>query len=78
MISLEIRFTESSIPPITLRAFRSMAEHAPSKVEVFPVTMVPSESSMAAAGSPVSSAFCFAAATAGLSSLETLACSMRS
>lgn len=52
----EIRCSSCGILPSTLTAFRSRAAEAPSRLVVFPVAMVPSGSSMAAAGAPVSSA----------------------
>ena len=47
----------------TFRAFSSAAEEAPSSEEVLPVTIVPSFSWMASAGSPVRSATSSAAGT---------------
>ena len=50
---------------------RIIAEEAPRSGDVLPVMIEPSLSSIAAAGPPVSSARTLAAATTGLSEIET-------
>ena len=49
----EMSFTESSIPAIVFNAFKSIAEVAPRRDEVLPVTICPSGSNAAVAGALV-------------------------
>ena len=52
----EMMCTSSSMPASFFRAFKSNAADAPRRLLVFPVMILPSGSSKAAAGAPVSSA----------------------
>ena len=70
MVVGEINWTSSSIFASAFKAFSNAAEEAPSKVLVLPVTIRPSGSSIATAGSPVVSALTFAALITGDSSLD--------
>ena len=72
------RLMSSSIPARTLRALSSIAEEQPNRAEVLPVTMRPSGSSIAEAGSPVASATSSAGGTTGRSSLLTPTLAMSS
>ena len=78
MVSGEISLASSSIPASALSALSNIAEEAPSNELVFPVITRPSASSIAAAGSPSVSAFILAAATTGLSAIDTPAFFIRS
>ena len=59
----EISMMSSAIPARVLRELSKRAADAPRRSEVFPVTILPSGSSIAAAGFPVSSAFLSAGST---------------
>ena len=74
----DMSLTESSIPAKYLSTLRISADEAPRSVDVLPVIIVPSGSSIAAAGLPVSSALMLAAATTGRSPIDIPAFSIRS
>ena len=63
----EIKSISSGMPANTLRQFKSIEEEAPKRLEVLPVTILPSLSCIAVAGASVCSAFLSAAATTGRS-----------
>ena len=63
----EIKSIESSTSPSVLSALRSAAAEAPKSVPVLPVTILPSGSSSAAHGTPVTSSFSRARPTTALS-----------
>ena len=66
--------TSSGIFASFFSALSSIAEQAPSSLEVLPVMIVPSLSSIAAAGAPVISAFSSAGAITGRSEVFSLLC----
>ena len=59
----EMRSSSSGMPASAFSALSSAADEAPSSADVLPVTMRPSPSSIAVAGSPVRSATASAAGT---------------
>ena len=71
-------FSSCSMPARYFNAFRSNAADAPRKSDVLDVMIQPSESSIAAVGTPSSSARFFAATVTCLSSVVILACFIRS
>ncbi len=74
MASGLISFVSCSTPARYFRAFSSSAAEAPRKSEVLEVMMRPSASSMAAVGTPSSSARSLAATVTFLSAAVILAC----
>ena len=70
----EMSFTESSIPAIVFNAFKSIAEVAPRRDEVLPVTICPSGSNAAVAGALVIFAHFYCRLYAFLSETETSSC----
>ena len=70
----EMSFTESSIPAIVFNAFKSIADVAPRRDEVLPVTICPSGSNAAVAGAFVFLLTSIAGSTLFQSESETSSC----